>query len=126
MLEPHLSKLSNKSVGESSQITSPPQPRYVLTSMLWNLRQATPNRMASFYRPLSFVPSEKLTGADRLLLAFDALAISHTMGKTPANGKIIHASKHTAAVIPGILASNIKSVSYQLVPNWLRIVLSPK
>jgi len=64
------------------------------------LTPATPNRMASFYRPLRFVPSEKLTGADRLLLAFDALAISHTMGKTPANGKIIHGSKYRAAVIP--------------------------
>ena len=64
------------------------------------LTRATPYRMVSFYRPLRFVPSEKLTGADRLLLAFDALAISHTMGKTPANGKIIHGSKYRAAVIP--------------------------
>jgi hypothetical protein len=52
------------------------------------LTPATPNRMASFYRPLRFVPSEKLTGADRLLLAFDALAISHTMGKTQQTGKL--------------------------------------
>jgi predicted RecB family nuclease len=64
------------------------------------LTPATPNRTASFYRPLRFVSSEKLTGADRLLLAFDALAISHTTGKTPANGKIIHGSKYRAAVIP--------------------------
>jgi hypothetical protein len=34
-----LSKLSNKSVGESSQITSPPQPRYAPSWMLWNLCQ---------------------------------------------------------------------------------------
>ena len=56
--------------------------------------------MASFYRPLRFVSSEKLTGADRLLLAFDALAISHVIGKTPPNGKIIHGSKYRVVVIP--------------------------
>ena len=39
MLELHLSKPSNESIGELSQITSPPPPRYVLTSMRWNLRQ---------------------------------------------------------------------------------------
>src|SRR5262245_4673519 len=38
-LEHHLSKLSNKSVGESSQITWLSHPRYALTSMLWNSRQ---------------------------------------------------------------------------------------
>jgi hypothetical protein len=64
------------------------------------LTPATSNQMASFYRPLRFVPSEKLTGADRLLLAFDALAISHIIGKTPQNGKIIHGWKYRAAVIP--------------------------
>ena len=64
------------------------------------LSPPTANRIASFYRPLRFVPSEKLTGADRLLLAFDALAISQIIGKTPPNGKIIHGSKYRAAVIP--------------------------
>src|SRR5260221_4611807 len=64
------------------------------------LTPACTNQMVSFYRPLRFVPSEKLTGADRLLLAFDALAISHIIGKTPPNGKIIHGCKYRAAVIP--------------------------
>src|SRR5262245_37944987 len=64
------------------------------------LTPVTPNRRASFYRPLRFVPSEKLTGADKLLLAFDALAISRIIGKTPPNGKIIHGCKYRAAVIP--------------------------
>jgi predicted RecB family nuclease len=64
------------------------------------LTPATPSRKASFYRPLRFVPSEKLTGADRLLLAFDALAISRIIGKAPPNGKIIHGRKYRAAVIP--------------------------
>jgi hypothetical protein len=84
------------------------------------LTPATPNRMASFYRPIRFVPSEKLTGADRLLLAFDALAISHTMGKTPANGKIIHGSKFRAAVIPlsKLVGKTLKDVARFLGSEW--------
>jgi hypothetical protein len=61
------------------------------------LTPGTPNRMASFYRPLRFVPSEKLTSASRLLLAFDALALSRITGKTPSNGKIIYGCKYRAA-----------------------------
>jgi hypothetical protein len=64
------------------------------------LTAETLNRRASFYRPIRFAPSEKLTGADRLLLAFNALAISRIIGKTPPNGKIIHGCKYRAAVIP--------------------------
>jgi hypothetical protein len=64
------------------------------------LTPATLNRVASFYRPVRFVPSEKLTGADRLLLAFDALAISRIIGKTPQNGKIVHGCKYRSVVIP--------------------------
>ena len=54
----------------------------------------------SFYRPVRFVPNEKLTFSDRLQLAFDALAISKITGKVPPNGKIIHGCKYSAAVIP--------------------------
>ena len=64
------------------------------------LTSGTPDRKPLFYRPLRFVPSEKLTSADKLLLAFDALAISTIIGKTPPNGKIIHGCKYRAAVIP--------------------------
>lgn len=42
------------------------------------LTSGTPGRKPLFYRPLRFVPSEKLTSVDKLLLAFDALAISTT------------------------------------------------
>jgi predicted RecB family nuclease len=64
------------------------------------LTPGTLSRKASFYRPLRFVTSEKLTGADKLLLAFDALAISRITGKAPPSGKIIHGRKYKAAVIP--------------------------
>jgi hypothetical protein len=42
------------------------------------------------YIPIRFVPSEKLATSDKLLLAFDALALSRTSGKKPRLGKIIH------------------------------------
>ena len=58
------------------------------------------HRKRSFYRPVRFVPDEKLTLFDRLLLAFDALAISKITGKVPPNGRIVHGCKYRTAVIP--------------------------
>ena len=46
------------------------------------LTSATPDRKPLFYRPLRFVPREKLTGADKLPLAFNALSILTIIGKT--------------------------------------------
>jgi len=42
------------------------------------------------YMPIRFVPSEKLRAAHKLLLGFDALALSHASGKMPRIGKIVH------------------------------------
>jgi predicted RecB family nuclease len=42
------------------------------------------------YIPIRFVPKEKITKHDKLLLAFDALALSLASGKMPPFGKIIH------------------------------------
>src|ERR1035437_4811476 len=53
-----------------------------------------------FYIPLRFVPSEKLSIYDRLLLAFDAFALSQTCGKTPHVGRIIHASQYATVTVP--------------------------
>ncbi|MCA1628789.1 MAG: IS66 family transposase [Acidobacteria bacterium] len=44
------------------------------------------------YIPIRFLPSEKVTRHDKLLLAFDALALSLASGKMPPFGKIIHGS----------------------------------
>ncbi|MGA7946379.1 MAG: TM0106 family RecB-like putative nuclease, partial [Candidatus Sulfotelmatobacter sp.] len=52
------------------------------------------------YIPLRFVPSEKLSIYDRLLLAFDAFALSQTCGKTPHVGRIIHASQYATVTVP--------------------------
>ena len=48
------------------------------------------------YIPIRFVPKEKVTNRDKLLLAFDALALSKASGKMPLFGKIIHGSAQKA------------------------------
>jgi predicted RecB family nuclease len=63
------------------------------------LSPSAEHRERSFYRPVRFVPNEKLTFSDRLQLAFDALALSQITDKVSPNGKIIHGCKHRAAVI---------------------------
>jgi predicted RecB family nuclease len=51
------------------------------------------------YIPIRFVPSEKITKQDKLLLAFDALALSSASGRKPLFGKIIHGSEQTAVKV---------------------------
>ena len=49
--------------------------------------------------PIRFVSNNKITKDDRLLLAFDALALSGVLGKAASFGKIIHGSSQVAAKI---------------------------
>jgi len=42
------------------------------------------------YIPIRFVPNEKLSRRDKLLLAFDAYTLSLALGTTPTIGKIMH------------------------------------
>jgi hypothetical protein len=63
------------------------------------------------YIPIRFVPSEKLATTDKLLLAFDALALSRTSGKTPHLGKIIDGRQYATVTVPltgllGTVSSN--------------------
>lgn len=51
------------------------------------------------YIPLRFVVREKVTSADRLCLAFDALALSSACGQVPHLGKIIHGQSQQALTI---------------------------
>src|SRR6266446_2573677 len=44
--------------------------------------------------PIRFVPNNKLSRNDKLLLAFDALVLSTTLGREVAAGKIIHGDNH--------------------------------
>src|SRR6266571_1671602 len=49
--------------------------------------------------PIRFVPREKITKQDKLLLAFDALALWTVSGQAPLFGKIIHGSEQATAKV---------------------------
>lgn len=51
------------------------------------------------YIPIRFIPSEKITRHDKLILAFDALALYMISGKMPLFGKIIHGSERKAVKV---------------------------
>jgi len=55
--------------------------------------------------PVRFVFFNKLTKHDRLLLAFDALALSEVLGREVSAGKIVHGDDHATLKlkIPGLL-----------------------
>lgn len=62
------------------------------------------NRIASDgldcpYIPIRFVPGEKLTTYDKLLLAFDAFAFSQVYGKMPQVGRIIHGCHYATVTV---------------------------
>jgi predicted RecB family nuclease len=51
------------------------------------------------YCPIRFLHSEKLISSDRLLVAFDALALSRVTGKMPSTARVIHGSGYTSATV---------------------------
>jgi hypothetical protein len=82
------------------------------------------------YVPIRFFPQEKLLAADKLLLGFDAIAMSHIFGTSPRVGKIFHGSRfamvrvslvgllHKAqSVLSTIAAQQAKASSPPLVLN---------
>ena len=52
------------------------------------------------YIPIRFVPKEKVTASDKLMLAFDALALSRATSELPAVGKIVHGRQCSAVRLP--------------------------
>ncbi len=52
------------------------------------------------YIPIRFIPSEKVIPVDKLLLAFDAVALSRTSHEIPRAGKIIHGGQYATATVP--------------------------
>jgi predicted RecB family nuclease len=52
------------------------------------------------YHPVRFVPGEKVTRLDKLLVAFDALAMGRLTGSMPRVGAIIHGSGFKATRFP--------------------------
>ncbi|MDX6498659.1 MAG: hypothetical protein QOG23_1919 [Blastocatellia bacterium] len=71
-------------------------------------RSASVPRKLKLYIPIRFVPNEKITKRDKLLLAFDALVISMALGEIAPFGRIIHGSEQRAVKIG--LSGLIKSV----------------
>jgi predicted RecB family nuclease len=61
--------------------------------------QAASGRAPAIYWPIRFSQNEKLTAADKLLLAFDALATTHLTGNPVTNGKIIHGARQNTTTI---------------------------
>jgi len=49
---------------------------------------------AAQFMPIRFIFRNKLTKADRLLLAFDAFELSEMLGREISLGKIIHGDDH--------------------------------
>lgn len=56
--------------------------------------KATAQRRAPVFAPVLFVLNETISHADKMLLAFSALALSSVQGELPAIGKIIHGSTY--------------------------------
>lgn len=52
------------------------------------------------YIPIRFVPKEKLTASDKLMLAFDAFVFSRATGELPGVGKIVHGRLCSAVRLP--------------------------
>jgi predicted RecB family nuclease len=50
--------------------------------------------------PVRFIRTEKLSRVDKLLLAFDALAIHRVTGRLPRSGKLIHGSQFRRVTVP--------------------------
>ena len=64
------------------------------------LNHGRSNRLDCPYVPVRFVPHEKLSTNDKLLLAFDAFAFSKALGKRLHVGRIIHGRNHAMANVP--------------------------
>ncbi len=75
------------------------------------VRSARTNNLGT-YVPIRFVSAERISTADRLLLAFDASVFSHTRGiKPPRLGKLIHGRECVTTTVPLTpLYAKVKSV----------------
>jgi predicted RecB family nuclease len=79
-------------------IAESPEARVRLDAV--ELAQTTDRTGSSSYYPIRFVPSERVANSDKLLLAFDALALSRIAGVVPSVGRIIYGSRFATTVVP--------------------------
>ena len=52
------------------------------------------------YSPVRFVRNEKVSRYDKLILAFDALALNRHSSNSPGSGKLIYGSQYNAVTVP--------------------------
>jgi predicted RecB family nuclease len=89
----------------SSAVLDSPKPSFLLDcrietqrlrSWIDGVQRVLPRSNAQYrgYVPIRFVPNEKLSKLDKLLLAFDALALGEALASASPFGRIIHGAQH--------------------------------
>ena len=78
---------------------------------MWHQGRVEPTQ----FIPIRFLHTDKITRDDRLLLAFDALVLSETLGREVGLGKIVHGDKSvTLELKTGALASQARKLSEKI------------
>jgi predicted RecB family nuclease len=79
---------------------------------LWRT-PSEPERHDFRYSPVRFVKNEKVSRFDKLLLAFDALALNHFSGNPFGSGKLIYGSQYRILTVP--LAKVLENARHSVV-----------
>ena len=104
MLEQGSHRIVLRPVIKSSDVRAEPD-------ALWRMPLAS--GATSFrYSPVRFVRNEKVSRFDKLVLAFDALALNRINGSPPGSGKLIYGSQHEIVTVP--LAKLLEAVRHSV------------
>ena len=77
---------------ETSEVRSQPDALWLMPSGL--------EGSGVLYSPVRFIRHEKLSTIDKMMLAFDAIAIACVTGRMPRSGKLIHGSQFATVTVP--------------------------
>jgi predicted RecB family nuclease len=77
---------------ETSELRSQPDALWLMPSGL--------EGSGGLYSPVRFIRHEKLSTIDKMMLAFDAIAIACVTGRMPLSGKLIHGSQFATVTVP--------------------------
>ena len=92
ILEQGLYRIILDPLMETSEVRSQPDALWLMPSGL--------ETSGVLYSPVRFIRHEKLSTIDKLMLAFDAIAIACVTGRMPRSGKLIHGSQFTTVTVP--------------------------
>jgi predicted RecB family nuclease len=105
MLEQGSHRIVLRPVIKSSDVRAEPD-------ALWRMPLAS--GATSFrYSPVRFVRNEKVSRFDKLVLAFDALALNRINGSPPGSGKLIYGSQYEIVTVP--LAKLLEAVRHSVI-----------